>query len=90
MSETDAITDGDAEPGVYEIRIEGHLPDRWTAGFAGLTLTREDDGATLFRGPLVDQAALYGLLRRLRDCGLPLISVNRIASRQAREPEGEQ
>jgi hypothetical protein len=87
MSETNAVTGDDAEPGVYEIRIKGHLPDRWAAGFAGLTLTREDDGATLFRGPLVDQAALYGLLRKLRDCGLPLISVNRIASRRPPEPD---
>ncbi len=66
--------DGD---GLYEIRIEGHLDDRWAAWFAGLTLTRED-GDTLLTGPVVDQAALYGLLRKVRDLGMPLISVVRV------------
>lgn len=90
MSEMYAAPEDESGAGVYEIRIKGHLPDRWAADFAGLILTREDEGATLFRGPLVDQAALYGLLRKLRDCGLPLISVNRIASRRAPESEVEQ
>ena len=90
MSETYAATDDDAESGVYEIRFKGHLPDRWAAGFADLILTREEDGVTLFTGPVVDQAALHGLLRKLRDFGMPLISVNRIAPRRAPESEGKQ
>jgi len=63
------------EPGRYAIRLQGHLEDRWAARFEGLTLTREDNGDTLLIGPVVDQAALHGLLRKVRDLGLPLISV---------------
>jgi hypothetical protein len=65
------------EPGHYEIRIEGHLDDRWAARFGGMTLTREGNGDTLLTGPVVDQSALHGLLRKVRDLGLPLISVTR-------------
>ncbi len=65
-------------PGLYEIRIEGQLDDRWAAWFEGLTLTREEDGDTLLTGPVVDQAALHGLLRKVRDLGTPLISVKRV------------
>jgi hypothetical protein len=64
------------EPGLYEIRIKGHLDNRWAAWFEGLTLKLEDNGDTLLTGPLVDQAALYGLLRTVRDLGIPLISVS--------------
>jgi hypothetical protein len=71
------------KPGLYEIRIEGHLDDRWAAWFEGLTLTREDNGDTLLSGAVVDQAALHGLLRKVRDLGMPLISVTRITSGQA-------
>jgi len=74
-----ASTDGhhdDYGTGLYEIRIKGHLDDRWTAWFGGLTLTLEDNGNTLLVGPVVDQAALHGLLRKVRDLGMPLISVN--------------
>jgi hypothetical protein len=70
------------EPGHYEIRIEGHLDDRWAARFDGLILTREDNGDTLLAGPVVDQSALHGFLRKVRDLGLPLISVTRIRPRQ--------
>lgn len=59
----------------YEIRLEGHLPERWAAWFNGLTITSEDDGTTVIRGAVVDQAELHGLLQRLRDIGIPLISV---------------
>jgi hypothetical protein len=62
-------------PTRYEIRLKGHLDPRWAAWFDGLTLTSDDDGTTALRGPVVDQAALHGLLQRLRDVGLPLISV---------------
>ena len=70
------------EAGHYEIRIEGHLDDRWAARFEGLTLTREDNGDTLLTGPVVDQSALHGLLRKVRDLGMPLISVSRISPSQ--------
>jgi hypothetical protein len=62
----------------YAIRIEGHLDPRWSAWFDGMDLSTESDGSTVLRGPVVDQAALHGLLRTLRDVGLPLISVTRV------------
>ena len=62
-------------PKVYQIRIKGHLGPGWTDWFGGLTVTLEEDGDTLLTGPVVDQAALHGLLRKVRDLGLPLISV---------------
>jgi len=62
----------------YEIRIEGHLDDRWTQWFDGLHLDHESAGTTVIRCPAMDQAALHGLLRRIRDVGLPLVSVARI------------
>jgi hypothetical protein len=64
------------QPTVYQIRIVGHLGRQWTDWFGGLTITLEDNGDTLLTGPLVDQAALYGVLRRVRDLGMPLLSVN--------------
>jgi hypothetical protein len=60
---------------LYEIRIKGHLDDRWAEWFEGLTLTREDTGDTLLTGPVADQAALHGFLRTVRNIGLPLLSV---------------
>jgi hypothetical protein len=78
MSETHASTADQYEPGLYEIRIKGHLADRWTGYFGGLVITLEDSGDTLLTGPVVDQAALHGLLKKVRDLGMPLISVNRI------------
>lgn len=65
-------------PLVYQIRIEGHLGRQWTEWFEGLTITPEENGDTLVTGPVVDQAALYGLLRKVRDLGLPLLSVTRL------------
>jgi hypothetical protein len=66
------------QPGWYEIRLGGRLDDRWVAWFDGMTLTREGDGTTRIHGPVADQAALHGLLRRVRDLGLPLLSVTRL------------
>ncbi|HKT02447.1 MAG TPA: hypothetical protein VJT31_23205 [Rugosimonospora sp.] len=60
----------------YQIRLRGHLDARWAARFDGMTLTNRGDGTTVIEGPVVDQAALYGLLRTLHDIGLPLLSVN--------------
>jgi hypothetical protein len=65
------------EGGSYEIRLKGHLNARWADWFDGLTLTQESDGTTVLRGSVVDQAALHGLLGKVRDLGLPLIAVNR-------------
>ena len=62
-------------PGRYEIRLKGHLDARWAAWFDGLALTHDSDGTTIIHGPVTDQAALYGLLQKTRDLGLPLISV---------------
>ena len=65
-------------PGRYEIRLKGHLSSRWAARFDGMTLTTRADGTTVIEGPVVDQAALHGLLRTLRDLGLPLLSVTQV------------
>ena len=83
MSATHASTKDHDEPGLYEIRIKGHLDDKWAAWFEGLTLTREDNGETLLTGPVVDQAALHGLLRKVRDLAMPLLSVTRVRPDQA-------
>jgi hypothetical protein len=66
------------QPMVYQIRIKGHLDPGWADWFGGLTITLEDDGETLLTGPVVDQAALHGLLRKVRDLGMPLISAVRV------------
>jgi hypothetical protein len=66
-----------AQPLVYQIRIKGHLGRQWTDWFGGLTITLEDNDETLLTGPVVDQAALHGLLKKVRDLGMPLVSVNR-------------
>jgi hypothetical protein len=63
------------EPDRYEIRVKGHLADRWAAWFDGMTLTRQADGTTVLDGPVADQSALHGLLRKVSDLGLPLVSV---------------
>ncbi len=60
---------------VYQIRLQGHLGREWTDWFEGLTITQEEDGDTLLTGPVIDQAALHGLLKKVRDLGLPLVSV---------------
>ena len=67
-----------SQPTIYQIRIKGHLGRQWTDWFGGVTITLEEDGDTLLTGPVADQAALHGLLKKVRDLGIPLISVNRI------------
>jgi hypothetical protein len=69
----------------YEIRVNGHLGPRWSAWFDGLAVTSESDGTTVLRGSVVDQAALHGLLQKLRDVGIPLISLTQVPSYQAHE-----
>ncbi len=78
MKKTTTSPDHRYEPGLYEIRIKGHLPDRWADYFVSMTITLDDDGSTLLTGPVVDQAALHGLLKKIRDLGMPLLSLNRV------------
>lgn len=83
----DADTPGPAsagsepEAGCYEIRVEGHLDERWSDWVGGMAFHRDADGSTLLRGELADQSALHGVLARLRDLGLPLLSVARVVGR---------
>jgi len=72
---------------VYQIRLKGHLDSQWTDWFDGLTVTLEEDGNTLLSGPVIDQAALHGLLSKVRDLGLPLIAVTWVDSRQMKGQE---
>ena len=66
------------QPMVYQLRIKGHLGPKWADWFGGMTITLEDNGDTVLTGPVADQAALHGLLRKVRDLGMPLISAIRI------------
>ena len=72
-----------SQPMVYQIWIKGLLGSQWTVWFGGLSITLQDNGDTLISGPVVDQAALYGLLRKVRDLGLPLLAVIRVEPGQA-------
>ena len=83
MSTTHASLEDHHESGMYEIRIKGHLDTRWADWFEGMTITALDNGETLLTGLVVDQAALHGLLRKVRDLAMPLLSVTRIRSGQA-------
>ena len=73
-------------PGRYEICLKGHLDSRWAAWFDGLSLTNKSDGTTIIRGQVADQAALHGLLQKVRDIGLPLVSVTQIRPGQPERP----
>lgn len=75
MSETHPLPEHHDESGLYEIRLRGHLSQRWAGWFDGMTITLEDNGDTLLTGPVADQAALHGLLKKVRDVGMPLVSV---------------
>ena len=72
-----------SQPVIYQIRIKGHLGREWTDWFDGLTITLEDNGDTLLTGPVVDQAALHGLLKKVRDLGAPLVSVSQVPFKEA-------
>ncbi len=75
MSGSTRLDGNPREAGQYEIRLKGHLDGRWAAWFDGLNLSHESDGTTVIAGLIADQAALHGLLQRMRDLGLPLVSV---------------
>jgi hypothetical protein len=89
MNETIALTDHFDESGLYEIRLKGHLNDRWANWFGEVAITLEDDGNTLLTCPVIDQAALHGLLKRVRDLGMPLLSVNFVKPGQAKTKEAK-
>src|SRR6266508_3340528 len=88
MDETHASTEDYHEPGRYEIRLKGYLDNRWADRFEGLSFTHASDGTTILSGPVVDQAALYGLLRQVRDLGLPLLSVMQVDPKPASGSDG--
>jgi len=76
-----------SQPMIYQIRLQGHLGRQWADWFQGLTITLEDNGDTVLTGAVVDQAALHGLLRKIRDLGILLLSVNRVELGQADAPD---
>ena len=87
MSEKHGLPEYFDESGLYEIRLKGHLNDRWADWFGDVTITLEDNGNTLLTCPVIDQAALHGLLKRVRDLGMPLLSVNFVYPGQAETQE---
>jgi hypothetical protein len=82
MSATDGSTRRPHQFELHEIRVQGHLDERWTAWLEGLAFTHERDGTTTLTGPLADQAALHGVLNRIRDLALPIVSVRRVANKE--------
>ncbi|MBC8507047.1 MAG: hypothetical protein ISR58_15845 [Anaerolineales bacterium] len=87
MTETNPSTDDYYEPGIYEIRIQGHIDDSWAEWLGGLTIKREENGDTLLTALVVDQAALFGLLRKVRDVGRPLLSLIYIEPHHSDAPD---
>jgi hypothetical protein len=88
MTAAHAPTDDRHEARLYEIRLKGHLDARWSDWFDGLSFTHESDGTTIIHGPVADQAALHGLLAKVRDLGLPLVSVIHVEPEHANVPDG--
>jgi len=82
MSNEDNVESNLSQPMIYQIRIKGHLGRQWMEWFEGLSITLEEDGNTLLAGPMVDQAALHGILKKIRDLGMPLLLVNSIGPDQ--------
>ena len=89
MSEIHVLTEYHDESGLYEIRLKGHLNDRWAGRFGDVVITLEDNGNTLLTCPVIDKAALHGLLKRVRDLGMPLLSVNFVHPGQAEIEEAK-
>jgi hypothetical protein len=87
LSETQPLPEYYDQTGLYEIRLKGQLDDRWANRFEGCTITLDDNGDTLLTGLVVDQAALHGLLKRVRDLGMPLLSINYVNPGQAKTQE---
>ncbi len=82
MSDTQPFIPIRDEPATYEIRLKGHLPNRWAGWFGDVAIGLEEDGTTRLTCPAIDQAALHGLLRKVRNLGLPLLSINRVEPTQ--------
>ena len=80
-------THGAGQPMVYQIRIKGHLSPQWTDWFEGMAITPEDNGDTLVTGPVIDQAALHAVLKRVRDVNLPLLSIMEVRSKGEDTPD---
>ncbi len=78
MSDTHSSTSTHHGPAIYEIRVRGQLPERWAGWFGDVTIGLDEDGTTVLTCPATDQAALYGLLKKMRSLGLPLLAVNRV------------
>jgi hypothetical protein len=89
MSETYALPEYHDESGLYEIRIKGYLDERWADRLGDVVITLEENGNTLLTCLVIDQAALHGLLKRVRDLGMPLLSVNSVKPGQAKKQEGK-
>ncbi len=87
MSEKQTLPEYDNESGIYEIRLKGQLDEKWADRFEGMTITLDENGDTLLTGQVVDQATLHGLLKRVRDLGMPLISINFVHPGQAKTQE---
>lgn len=80
MTTTRGLQSAADQPMVYQIRIKGRLSGQWVDWFEGLTITPEEDGSTVLAGLIIDQAALHGILKRVRDLGVPLLSVNSVGA----------
>ena len=79
-----------SQPPVYTFKIKGHLGQQWMDWFEGLTITLQEDGNTLLSGPVTDQSALHGILKKIRDLGMPLLSVNSTDSNQALDADTDE
>lgn len=87
MSKEPELNPIPGQTAVYQIRLKGHLRPQWTEWFEGLTITLEDNGDTLLTGPVIDQSALYGLLKKVRDLGIPLVSFGPLENGHADMPD---